>query len=220
MPTRTAEYDHFIYILYDKKETSDYHELKDVLKKYVSSYNGEKDFIIDLTRCKGLNSMEIGIIAKVLTRLEESKRYLRLITSDAIERSFDDLGLFMKKHVVHYANTQSFAEELRRFKGRPLPAGPGALKTIEIPLYGDLAGVKTEEMTNLVTRALQGDYTQVVLDLTKVDFIDSLCIGQLMYLDGKAKDIDKYLVLSGPQDHIMKVFRDTSLDKILNISTD
>ena len=122
MPVRTEEYDHFIFIVYSKETNADYTTLKEKLLHFLSTYDGEKDFIIDLTRCKMVNSLEIGIFARVLSRAKEAKRCLRLITNDDVRESFDELPMFMGKYLVYYESTQAFTDELKRYQGQPLPS--------------------------------------------------------------------------------------------------
>jgi len=70
----------------------------------------------------------------------------------------------------------------------------------------------------MVNRVLTKNCKQIVLNLKEVTFIDSLTLGQLMFLDGRAKDLNKSIVLLAPQEHIMELFKDTSLDRIFEIT--
>ena len=122
MPVRIEEYDHFIFIVYDKATNADYTELKDKLMHFLSTYNEDKDFIIDLTRCRMINSLEIGLFARVLSRAKEANRCLRLITNEDVRRSFDELPMFVGRNLVFYDSAQSFTDELKQYQGQPLPS--------------------------------------------------------------------------------------------------
>jgi anti-anti-sigma factor len=218
MPIKSREFEHFVYILYNRSSKSDIRQLKLTIDAYAAKYNGKKDFIIDLTLCDEITSLEIGIIAKALSFVAETKRFLRMLSSDAVRKQLERSGLLLRKYAVLYKNTHDFLSELKKYQQHnELSALSKQDKIEEVVLSGRLDFTQVSALASRVTLALAKNCKQVVLNLKAVRFIDSVVLGQMMFLDGKAKELGKTIVLLAPQTHIMELFKNTSLDQIIKI---
>ena len=220
MSIKIVNYEQFIYILYEKTGKTDFQELKDYVEKLVHQPSLAKDIIIDVSRCAMLMSPEIGVVAKTLSFVEMNHRYLRLIANKVVTTTLDNLSLTRKKSLVIYANMAAFAEELKKAgsagnKGLTTPNAKVTSTTISPE--GSLSGENVKAMSAQVEAALKGNVSRVIIDLSKVDICDSVCIAQLMYLDGVAKNSNKILAITSNKNDILDLFKAMNLDKLFEI---
>ncbi len=217
MPVKTAHYAGFIYIAYVREERTDLAKFRDAMESVAGTYDGKRDVVVDVTRCASLVSAEIGIVAKLVAVIEKTGRCLRIIALGQVKKAFEESALTNKSCVVVYPSVQSFIEEVKKSGGQPAPAPSDRANARVIRMEGSLSGATVKDMVAQVESALRSTHSRVVIDLSKVKYVDSLCIGQLMYLDGKAKKLGKPLVLACPPGQVLDLFRDASLDSLFEI---
>jgi anti-anti-sigma factor len=86
-----------------------------------------------------------------------------------------------------------------------------------ISLTGKLVGTET----NAICKALEGlensEFSKIVIDLSRVGFIDSYGLGCLIDLHQMFKDVGKKVVLAGPRESVLKLFQNSLLVEIFEI---
>lgn len=75
----------------------------------------------------------------------------------------------------------------------------------------------SEELANLMDGLLKKGIKAVVLNLEKIDYIDSTGIGELVGYLSKFDDASKKIVLLKPKERILKLLKITQLDKVFKI---
>ena len=85
-------------------------------------------------------------------------------------------------------------------------------------LYGDIIGLDALKISKIFEKIHNRDCEEIILDLRNVEYIDSNCLGALIYSHILLKKRNINLTLSGPQDYIKTLFRDCSFDQIFKIT--
>jgi len=78
-------------------------------------------------------------------------------------------------------------------------------------------GESAEFFASALERVLKNESTNVVIDFTKIDYIDSTGIGELVGYLGKFKTRDRKLILVNPSERILKLLRLAKLDAVFKI---
>lgn len=90
---------------------------------------------------------------------------------------------------------------------------------VEIRIGSLLEGVQIERVGRELYRLVDDmDRKKLIVDFSAVKFLASAMIGTLVALHKKAEAIDGKVVLVGLKPNLMKVFKITNLDKILNFA--
>jgi anti-anti-sigma factor len=217
MPTTRRTYDRFEYIVYEKKTKDDFRQFKDEVLKLESAYDNRKDIIVDLSKCDNLFSPEIGALAKMAGMAENAKKHLRLVVLPLVKASLQQMTLATLDNVVFYDSMQELLAQLKKEQeqGPHVTAAKQGSETLAFE--GALSGPKVKEMSEQIQTALKGNAKCVVVDLAKVERLDSVCVGELMTLDDTAKNLGKTIALANPSEEVLAMLREASLDKILEI---
>ena len=78
-------------------------------------------------------------------------------------------------------------------------------------------GQSAEFLAENLKRTLERDEGHVILDLTKINYIDSTGIGELVAYLGRFGDIGRKLILVNPSDRIRKLLKVAQLDSLFSI---
>lgn len=76
----------------------------------------------------------------------------------------------------------------------------------------------SSQIKNFLSQLSKEDFSRVVLDLKKVNFIDSTGLGILISLMRKLSEYEGKLRLAGLQDEVKSIFEITRLFKVFHIS--
>ena len=84
-------------------------------------------------------------------------------------------------------------------------------------LQGDLAGEVSESLEDTASKAIAEDLKGIVIDMSHVGFIDSLCLEQLLHLREHCCRNNCQLKIAGLNETCEKIFHLTRLEKQLDI---
>jgi anti-anti-sigma regulatory factor len=219
MPIKITPYQYFVYVSYEKNAEDEVNKFKNALSELTQTLSHEKDVVIDVSRCELLGSFELGAIAKVLSCVGKSKRFLRVITNPAIKKLLETTAFTRGKEFCMYENIQAFLDEVKNAQGKPLPepSKSGSETTVVVYLMGSIIGQKIQEMTDHVLVALRGPHKNVILDMSGVEQIDTHCVVQLMHLDSTARQQNKTFALTHLQSHILDLLQKANADQLIQI---
>ncbi len=89
-----------------------------------------------------------------------------------------------------------------------------------IILSGEMTGSDFMVLSKVLERYKDDNCKEIIVDLNKVDYINSNSLGVLIYHQILYEKLGKKLFLSGSHDFISKLFRDCSVDQIFEIVED
>ena len=89
---------------------------------------------------------------------------------------------------------------------------------IIVRLIGNLVASTAENFKKEIDKLLQKNFFRVIVDLSKVDFMDSSGLGACMNSHKLITEKDGALVFVGAKEPVMKIFRITKADQKLNIA--
>ncbi|MCP3962079.1 MAG: STAS domain-containing protein [bacterium] len=75
-------------------------------------------------------------------------------------------------------------------------------------------GESAEFLAENLKRTLEKDQGHVLIDLSKINYIDSTGIGELVGYLGRFSDLDRKMILVNPSDRIRKLLAIAQLDKL------
>src|SRR5438067_3147551 len=78
-------------------------------------------------------------------------------------------------------------------------------------------GESAEFFSAALENVLKNESTNVIIDFTKIDYIDSTGIGELVGYLGKFSNQNRKLVLVNPSERIMKLLKLAKLDAVVKI---
>ena len=78
-------------------------------------------------------------------------------------------------------------------------------------------GESAEFFSAALENVLKNESTNVIVDFTKIDYIDSTGIGELVGYLGKFANQNRKLILVNPSDRIMKLLKLARLDVVFKI---
>ena len=78
-------------------------------------------------------------------------------------------------------------------------------------------GESAEFFSSALENVLKNESTNVIVDFTKIDYIDSTGIGELVGYLGKFSNQNRKLVLVNPSERIMKLLKLAKLDAVFKI---
>jgi anti-sigma B factor antagonist len=78
-------------------------------------------------------------------------------------------------------------------------------------------GESAEFFSSALENVLKNESTNVIIDFTKIDYIDSTGIGELVGYLGKFTNQNRKLILVNPSERIMKLLRLAKLDHVFKI---
>lgn len=81
-------------------------------------------------------------------------------------------------------------------------------------------GMRLREVESQITESLGEGTQRLILDLSAVEYADSAGLGMLMLLYGKMKTLGGQLRLASPSEQLLRLFKLTSTDSILEILPD
>jgi len=78
-------------------------------------------------------------------------------------------------------------------------------------------GESAEFFSSALENVLKNESTNVIIDFTKIDYIDSTGIGELVGYLGKFTTQNRKLILVNPSERIMKLLKLAKLDTVFKI---
>jgi len=78
-------------------------------------------------------------------------------------------------------------------------------------------GESAEFFSSALENVLKNESSNVIIDFTKIDYIDSTGIGELVGYLGKFTTQNRKLILVNPSDRIMKLLKLAKLDAVFKI---
>ncbi len=113
MPLIRKDYPGFTYLKYDKQYGNEWDKLKKEVHGCLRQ-DSLRDIVIDFGKSDKINSVEIGLLAKVLNNINGSQRYLRVITTPLVEETVKLTKVGSLPHIFFYRTVQDFAEALKK----------------------------------------------------------------------------------------------------------
>ncbi|GAF86750.1 unnamed protein product [marine sediment metagenome] len=89
---------------------------------------------------------------------------------------------------------------------------------VVLSLAGDLVASSAENLINKVRELVRKKFTRIIIDMSKVNFMDSSGLGACMASYKALSAQNGILVITGPKETAKKIFRLTKADKKLNIT--
>ncbi|NLN75690.1 MAG: STAS domain-containing protein [Armatimonadetes bacterium] len=96
-------------------------------------------------------------------------------------------------------------------------SGGTELPTVE--LQGEVDVYTAPKLKQQMIKLLESNTRELIIDLTKVDYLDSTALGVLIGGLRRIRERDGNMVLVCPNTRILRVFEITGLDKIFEIFT-
>lgn len=87
-----------------------------------------------------------------------------------------------------------------------------------ISVGGDLDVVGAPQVRSSIMRTVADGATELIVDLSKVDFVDSFGLGVLVGALKRIRGVDGRFVLVLNEPRVLKVFEITGLDKVFDIA--
>src|ERR1044072_5116925 len=78
-------------------------------------------------------------------------------------------------------------------------------------------GGRAESFSAALENVLKNESTNVIIDFTKIDYIDSTGIGEMVGYLGKFSNQNRKLILVNPSERIMKLLKLAKLDAVFKI---
>lgn|GEM_PF-3078182 len=72
---------------------------------------------MDCTSCKYMTSPEIGAIIRLVNNFNKTERYLKIIPSEELYKTFISINLQNLEHLVIYENKEAFVDQLKDNSG-------------------------------------------------------------------------------------------------------
>lgn len=88
---------------------------------------------------------------------------------------------------------------------------------LNIGLDGDLDAYTSDDFKAEVIKSLNSP-KDIVIDATKLEFIDSTGLGSLISIYNKIRNDEKNMSIENIKSNVKKIFEITELDKIFNIT--
>lgn len=82
---------------------------------------------------------------------------------------------------------------------------------------GDLSGQDDADLRKLFVSLVQGGKSNIVADLSKVTFLDSIILGTLVWGMKNLREIDGDFRMSGLHDFVKRLFDITQLDRAFRL---
>ena len=92
-------------------------------------------------------------------------------------------------------------------------------EVVILKLIGDLVAGTADELKEQAARLMEKKYLYILLDLGKIDFMDSSGLGACIAINRDLATNDGCLACSGLNENIRKVFRMTRADQKILIAT-
>ena len=89
---------------------------------------------------------------------------------------------------------------------------------ITIRIYGSIDMYNIIDIKKKIIDTIKHNGSYIVLDISKIDNIDSSAIGFFLNIYKICKDINKPLVFIKPNDHIYNIFVMTKLDQLFKFA--
>lgn len=218
MSIKISRNEHFTYIVYERTEQGNYDEIRNAMQELLTAPpQALRDVVIDVTRCKLLFSPELGAIAKVLSYVAKSEKYLRIVAGPEIIKMLESQAFTKIKWLVIYEGLEKFLEEVKKSVDKPLPIPTIDPQATIVRFKENLIGEQVKTMTTEVEKALNKVNKSVVLEMSGVKLLDSSCLAQLLYLDSVAKSKNKSLVLSGLNKEVLVLIKEAHLENLFTI---
>lgn len=87
----------------------------------------------------------------------------------------------------------------------------------DVNISGELDYSNTDGLKSLLYKKIDEKCQDVVINLSELNYIDSSGLGVMVGVLKKLKLCDKKLTIVRPKDNVAKIFKITSLDKIINM---
>jgi anti-sigma B factor antagonist len=88
-----------------------------------------------------------------------------------------------------------------------------------VQVRGEVDVHSAPQLRDRLTGVIDGGNKSVVVDLSRLDFIDSTGLGALVAALNHAKETDASLRVVCPSERLLKLFRITGLDEVFSIYT-
>ena len=86
-----------------------------------------------------------------------------------------------------------------------------------VSMSGEFTFTDHAQFKSLVTRLFEAKGSAVVIDLSKLEFIDSAGLGMLLLARDEAKKTNRALVLRGPGGQVKRMFGVTKFDTLFDV---
>jgi HptB-dependent secretion and biofilm anti anti-sigma factor len=86
-----------------------------------------------------------------------------------------------------------------------------------VRISGEFTFTDHQAFKSLMGRMFEGKASTVVIDLSKLEFIDSAGLGMLLLARDEAKKADRELVLRGPSGQVKRMFGVTKFDTLFAV---
>ena len=86
-----------------------------------------------------------------------------------------------------------------------------------VSMSGEFTFTDHAQFKTLVTRLFETKDAPVVIDLSKLEFIDSAGLGMLLLARDEAKKTNRALILRGPSGQVKRMFGVTKFDTLFDV---
>jgi HptB-dependent secretion and biofilm anti anti-sigma factor len=87
----------------------------------------------------------------------------------------------------------------------------------QVALSGEFTFTDHVSFKDLVSRLLEAEQPQIVIDLSKLDFIDSAGLGMLLLVREAAGKASRKVVLRGPHGQVKRMFDVTKFSTLFSV---
>lgn len=93
-------------------------------------------------------------------------------------------------------------------------------KTAVIIPFEEIEVYNASELKDELSGVFDKGYTNIIIDLVNIEYIDSSGLGVLVSTLKKVKSVNGYLILLSPKNPIKQILELTSLNKVFTIVSD
>ena len=176
----------------------------------------ENDVILDLSKTEYIDSTGIGVLIQVQRQARAADRLLVLLApSPFVSRN---LSMMRLDKFFHIAPNLTAAEQwVRQRAGRSAPAVEEAGEDKAVWWEGEVTALHIDELREQMSKVLDnrepGD--MVIVDLSRVSFIDSSGLGLMISLKKRALSQGVTLAFRNPTEAVANVLKIAALDMYL-----
>jgi anti-anti-sigma regulatory factor len=110
MPFIRLELDGYIYIGYRRNDFHDFNKYRDVLEQV--SRKDDRDIVVDFSFSDTISEGEVGVLMSVVKAFQGTSRQLRIISSPALYKRFQNRNLHRADNVLFYQDHEFLQSDL------------------------------------------------------------------------------------------------------------
>lgn len=172
--------------------------------------------LLDLSRVRQLDGTGAAFLVRCKKQLQAAKRHLLLLApSRSVRRTLATLHL--TDHFLVAADLRQAAQHAEALLAQPAVQHDGTTRSLA--WCGEIIAANADDVWRMTTEHVQGfiaaQATLVIIDLSRLRFIDSSGAAMMLRLKQWARTLHAEIIFAHPQPNVKNVLRLTRLDQLL-----